>query len=351
MDKIYFNPENPASFGSVKELQLASGESLKTVKSWLKQQNAYTLHKTVKRKFTRRKVIVGGIDHQWQCDLIDVGSFKNKNIKFLLTVIDVFSKYAWVVPVKNKTNKIMVQAFASILNKSKRKPFKLQSDDGTEFKGKMFQDFLGENHIDWFASKNMDTKATVVERFNRTIMAKLSKYMTHKGTKNFLNVLPSFVKSYNGKVHSSTGIAPKGVNSQNAEYIWQKLYEDGPVNERRVKQKQRENPIPLHTPVRLVKNKQTFKKSYLQGWTDEVFHIIQVINTQPFTYRVGDFQGEIIDGSFYSNELQEVDPQLYFVEKILKTRTKGRIKQNLVKWKGYPDSANTWIEAKTIVDL
>ena len=347
MESIYFDPRNPASFGSARELQRASGQDIFKVKDWLKEQNAYTLHKTVKRKFPRRKVIVGGIDHQWQCDLVDVARFKNKNTKFLLTVIDVFSKYAWVVPVKDKTNKTMIEAFSHILRTSQRKPFKLQSDHGTEFKGKPFQEFLSKHHIEWFATKNMDTKATIVERFNRSLMGRLARYMTHKGTNLFTPVLQTFVASYNNKVHSSTGFAPSKVDKFNSEEVWQNLYE----KEKGTKSSLKEVAIPLHTPVRLVKEKKTFRKSYKQGWTDEVFYVAKVLRTRPITYVVKDFQDEIVEGTFYKQELQAVKPQLYLVEKILATRGRGKTKQHLIKWKGYPESANSWITASSVVDL
>jgi transposase InsO family protein len=169
LKEIYYDTTNAASFGNgevlFRSLQL-SPKKISDVEDWMRKQNVHTLHKPVTRKFRRRKVIVGGIDHQWQCDLVDVKSFKNRNIRFLLTVVDVFSRYAWVELVPDKTNSSMIKAFSKIFSKSKRKPFKLQSDHGGEFTGKAFHAFLKTRGVEWFSTRNMETKATIVERFN-----------------------------------------------------------------------------------------------------------------------------------------------------------------------------------------
>ena len=108
---------------------------LKDVRNWLKKQQTYNLRKPIRRKFLRRKTVVAGIDHQWQADLADMSKLSNSNdkFKFLLCIIDVFSKYAWVVPIKDKTGITLVNAFKSVL-KSGRSPKSLQTDKGTEFK-------------------------------------------------------------------------------------------------------------------------------------------------------------------------------------------------------------------------
>ena len=108
--------------------------SRKEIREWLMRQDAYTLHKPMRRHFKRNRVIVGGIDQQWQMDLADMQSMQkfNDGYRYLLVCIDVFSKYAWVVPLKNKTGPTLVEAFKVILM-SGRKPEKIMTDQGTEF--------------------------------------------------------------------------------------------------------------------------------------------------------------------------------------------------------------------------
>jgi hypothetical protein len=97
--------------------------------------------------------------------------------------------------------------------------------------------------------------------------------------------------------------------------------------------------------VRLSKTKRTFKKGYLPNWTEELFTIVRCIETSPPVYLVKDDHGEILEGTFYAEELQKVikTDDVYKIETILKKRKKeGRV-QYLIKWHGYPESFNSWI--------
>lgn len=354
LKSIYGDTKHPAAYGNAEQLfRTFQGpdKKMENVKEWLLGQNANTLHKPIRRKFPRRQVIVGGKDHQWQCDLIDVKSFKNKNINFLLTVVDVFSKYGFVEPVKDKKGSTMITAFSKKNSKSKRKPFKIQSDHGGEFTGKNFQAFLDKHGIDWFSTRNMDTKATVVERFNRTLMTKLSKHMTHIGKSNFSRVLPDLVASYNSRPHHSTGFAPENINENNSERVWTNLYEDNSHSRKMLKASLNEKKLSENTIVRLVKDSKKFQKGYTQGWTDEVFTISKTLKTRPTTYKIQDFMGETIDGTFYKQELQPVKPEVHRIDKILKTRTRRKKREYFVKWTGYPDSANSWVPKDMMIDL
>ena len=117
LKSIYYNPQHHAGFASVKKLSKASGYSQKDVKEWLKGQPTYTLH-TPARKHPTRRYVVHDIDDQWQADLADVSLLKkeNKGYVFLLTVIDLFSRYAWVRPLKSKRGEEVAKAFESIFN-------------------------------------------------------------------------------------------------------------------------------------------------------------------------------------------------------------------------------------------
>lgn len=354
LNAVFFNPSDPASFGSAFQLSRATGQPIKKVKTWLMKQNAYTLHAPVTRKFHRRKVIVGGIDHQWQCDLIDVASLKDKGVKFILTVIDVFSRYAWARAVPDKTNKSMIKAFSDILAKSGRKPFKLQSDDGTEFKGRPFKALLADHNIEWFSTRNMDTKAVIVERFNRTLMSRMAKYMTHTGQKKIVKMLPLLLEGYNARVHRAHGLAPQEVTPLNSETVWRRLYQDGRDSQEMIKRRLNDathHLLAVDSAVRIAKYKKMFSKGYRQGWTDEVFYVAEVNSTLPTTYRLGDFNGEVLDGSFYRRELQHIDPELYLIEKIVRTRRRANVTEHLIKWKGYPVTANTWIRKDMLINL
>ena len=138
------------------------------------------MHKPARRRYKRSRVIVPGLDAQFQADLCDVQNLSryNKGYQCLLTCVDIFSKYAWVVALKTKQGQELVKAFQTILS-SGRKPPTLQTDQGTEFLNRVFQKFLRDNNTAFFTVKS-GLKASVVERFNRTCKNKMYKYFTYK---------------------------------------------------------------------------------------------------------------------------------------------------------------------------
>ena len=160
----YFNTKSPAAFTSPLALYREAKTrypslTFRQVKAWLLSKDTYTLHKPVRHNFPINRVIVTGIDDQWQADLVDISSLTrfNKGYKFLLTCIDDFSKFAWVVPLKNKTRESLVNIFQSILNLG-RSLEKLQTDKGSEFLNRNFQNLIKENNIHFFTT-NSDLKA------------------------------------------------------------------------------------------------------------------------------------------------------------------------------------------------
>jgi hypothetical protein len=274
-------------------------------------------------------VVVYGIDHQWQADLVDLGKLAsyNKGFKYLLTCIDVLSKYAWVVPLKDKTGKSLKEAF-QVIFKTGRQPIRLQTDRGTEFTNRVFQKFLKENDVHFFTMYNDETKASIVERFNRTLKTKMWKYFTHRETLMYMDVLPDMVESYNRAVHRSIGMPPAEVTRSNQRTVAKRLYGR--------KGSRKSCKFVPGDRVRLTKAKRTFKKGYLPNWTEELFTIVYVVR---------DDHGEILEGIFYAEELQKVFKRddVYKIEIISKKRKKERRVQYLVKWLGYPDTFNSWI--------
>ena len=137
---------------------------------------------------------------QWQADLVDISRLKqaNNEITFLLTVIDVFSKRAWCVPLKNKSAAALVMAFRQLLSNSNNiAPTTLQTDKGSEFLNRPLQRLLKEYGVHHFTTHNEDTKASIVERFNRTLKTRMWRYFTKNQTLRYVEVLQDFVRSYN----------------------------------------------------------------------------------------------------------------------------------------------------------
>jgi len=141
----------------------------------------------------------------------------NDGVKYLLTVIDVFSKFLHIIPLRSKTGKAVTTAFQSIFKDPKylkpirRRPVWVRTDRGKEFLNRSFQDMLRREGIQFQICKNPDVKCSVVERAHRTIRDKLYKYFTYKNTYRFIDVLQPFVRGYNASVHSTTGMGPERV--------------------------------------------------------------------------------------------------------------------------------------------
>ena len=301
----YYNPGRIAGFKGFLHLYNTAKlkfPNLKTkyVKDWLKNQSTYSVHHKTIRKFGRSFIISPHKDHNWQVDLIEItASRENNNYKFILMIIDVLSKYGWAIPIKNKKPISIKTAFENLLNQDNRKPKIITTDAGTEFINSIFKKFLLENNIKHFIARN-ETKAAVVERWNRTIKEIISKYCHHNKTLKFIDVLQSIIDSYNSTVHSRTKIKPKDVTSENEKVVYKTLYKKNikPI----------EPSLNVGDSVRLQILKSQFEKGYTPNWTNEIFIVQKVLNTLPYPrYIIRDQSGEVLIGSFYIQELLKVN--------------------------------------------
>ncbi|GFU01897.1 putative uncharacterized transposon-derived protein F54H12.3 [Trichonephila clavipes] len=336
---FYENPEVPNSFGGVEALHrsVKGKYSKKDVKHWLSQKDAYTLHKPVRHKFQRNRVFVSDIDRQFQADLVDMQSLAefNKGYKYLLTCIDLFSKFAWAVPLKDKFGKSVKSGLEIIFKE--RKPKVLQTDAGKEFLNKIVQNYLKNLNVNFFFTNN-ETKASIVERFNRTLKTKMWKYFTEFNTKNYIDVIDKLIHSYNHSYHRSIKMEPVSVSRHNRKQVLKNLY-GGLRNE-----KPKAPRFKIGDVVRINKQKLHFEKGYEQNWRRELFIVFEIVQRIPIVYRLKDLQGEEIKGTYYEAELQKVvDSGFYPVENVIKQRKRGGITEYFVKFLGYPEKFNDWV--------
>ena len=350
LSSIYQNPKDPGSLGGLQRLfkrakELGITSDRDTVKEFLETQRVYTYHKPVRKRFLRNKTIVTGIDSQWQADLADVQSVATDNdgIHFILTCIDVFTKYAWVVPIEDKSAKTMVKAFKTLFRKAgSRRPKKLQTDKGNEFLNKSVQTLLYKEYgIEHFTTMG-DTKASIVERFNRTLKSRIWRFFTASKTKRFFDVLDDIVDSYNNSYHRSIKMKPSQVRRKDENVVWRRLYGDGERNQNR------KQSFKTGDTVRIAKWKGDFAKGYEPNWTEEEFKMQEVFDGQhpKKVYKIEDTAGEPILGKFYPEQLQKIDAsENYIVDRVLKRRVnpKTKVKELLVKWEGWPEKFNCWI--------
>ena len=349
----YEDPNSPGSLGGVANYARNKHITLNKAKKELESNLAYTLHKPVRRRGKFRPVLVFDKDEQWVADLIEVQklSKQNRGFKFLLTVIDAFSKFAWIEPLKRKTGPEVTKAFEAILKRAKKQdhqaPQRLQTDKGKEFYNTQFQNLLKKYNIHHFSTQG-DAKASVIERWNRTFKTKLYRYFTAGNTLKYLDVIQPLVNQYNKSFHRSIGVAPEKVNEANSRKVWYKMYDAHiPKKGKPLKPK-----FKVGDRVRLSEQVRTFKKGYLPNWTEEIFIVSQLIPSFDMVlYKVTELDGSPIEGAFYDRDLQKVSVDMikdvFRVEKVLKRRKNG--KELFVKWKGYPSKYNSWINKSDVI--
>ena len=275
----------------------------------------------------------------WSADLVDMQAFaKYKGFKFLLTIIDLFSRYAWVIPLKEKTGAVVRDAFAQVVKISNRKPGKLWVDEGKEFYNRTLKTWLNDNDIDMYSTHN-EGKAVVVERFNRTMKSRMWRYFTANSTNVYVDVLPQLIRDYNNAKHRSIGMSPaQASRKENERFMRQK---PAPT-------KSRGSPrFKVGDEVRIAVSKRHFEKGYTPNWTEEVFAIDRILPTNLTTDAIRDLMKEHVQGSFYEQQLQKAVQTKFRIEKVLRKRRD----QALVKWKGYPDKFNSWIPMQDLRKL
>src|SRR6267154_742869 len=212
--EAYTNPPHAGSFRGLDSIRRHTKVNVNTAREWLMGEKSYTLHKQKKTKYRRRRTISKGINELWQADLVDLSLLSNENNsqRYLLTCIDVFSKYARVEPLKNKSGNALTAAFTKMIEQQECKL--LQTDKGTEFLNASFQKLLKDRNIRHYTSENDDIKAAVVERFNRTLKGVMWRYLSHTMNGRYIDVLPQLVSSYNHTHHRSINMTSSEVTAQ-----------------------------------------------------------------------------------------------------------------------------------------
>lgn len=299
-----------------------------------------------------RKYYVNNIDDQWQMDLADMNDIKqhNKGYRFILTVIDILSRFGFARPLKTKMGKEVAAAIEDIFQKSGRRPRRIQTDQGSEFYNSHVKQLLDKYNIELFSVKS-PVKCAMVERWNRTIKTKLWKVFTSRNNYKWLDVLPQVVDAYNHAKHRSIKMKPANVTKENAMDVWEHLYGNDKRYENTLKSKIKEGDA-----VRISSVKGHFDKGYLPNWSREEF-TVDKINTKflPTMVTLKDYKGDTIEGNFYDEELQKIirdpDDDTYEVEKVIRQKRKNGEQWYLVKWLGYNDSFNSWIRKRDVTNI
>ena len=297
------------------------------------------LNKPVINKFPRKKIIVNHIDEIHSYDLVDMQKYfrMNKGYKYVFTNIDIFSKYSWSFPLESKKISDIKQCFIKIFKG--RKPKFIWSDQESAFFSKEMLTFFKDNNVKIYYT-NSNLKAVVVERFNISLRELMMKEFVKNNNTIWYNILPNLIKEYNNRYHCTIKMKPTDVNKSNEKYIRDTIYN--------YKITYKIPKFKINDLVRIsLKRRELFDKPTGNiRWSEELFKIYKINKSNVITYKLKDMNNENIDGIFYEKELQNSKNTIgeYIIEKILKT--KGN--KIFVKWRGYSNNFNSWIDKNSV---
>ena len=272
----------------------STGSGFKKLKNRARNSSILTdeRNKPIIRKFNKRKVYSQFKDNIWGVDLADMQSLsrKNKGIKYLLCAIDLYSKYTFIIPLKDKKGISIVNAFNKIIKQSNRKPNKVWVDEGGEFYNSVFEKWLSDHDINMYSTYN-EGKSVVAERFIGTLKNKLYKHMTATGKHVYYDVLDDVVNEYNKTKHSTIKMKPIDVKNNKRVYVDE--------------HNEKDSKFKVGDRVRISRYKNIFPKGYAPNRSIEIFIVNKINDTVPYTYNLKDLNDEEIIGSFYDKELQK----------------------------------------------
>lgn len=312
------------------------------------------LHRGARRNFIRRKTLMRGINDTIQADLVEMIPYarQNRNFKYILTAINIFSKMAYARPLKNKAGETVARALKSIFDSLGYRVRNLHVDMGKEFYNEAVTRTLSAYNINRYSTFSTK-KAAICERFNRTLKQQMWKEFSHNGNYKWIEILDKLIDKYNSSYHRTIKTKPKNVTLANQQHLLDTVYNyrynigfnqidanatapTSTITTTSITPKFR-----VGDSVRLSKYKHVFEKGYTPNWTTEIFKIRKVqYNTFPVTYLLSDYLGHEIRGSVYQGELSLAKyPNIYLIEKIIRKRGD----QVFVKWLGFDSSHNSWV--------
>ena len=242
-----------------------------SAEAW-KKELAKELLRPKLHRFPRRKIFSPNVDRIWTMDLMVVEKYskQNKNYKYILVVLDIFSRFAWARPLKTKTGKEVTDALRDIFTKSGRIPSRIWSDDGTEFFNSQVQGLLRKNDITLYSTFN-EPKASIAERFIRTLRRKMEMYFIVTQSTVWYKALQNMIDEYNSDFHRSIGMSPnEAIKIENYAKVFEKQYSQSKLNS------SKKSLLEVGDKVRISLHKRHFEKGATSNWSEEIFEIVEV---------------------------------------------------------------------------
>jgi hypothetical protein len=354
LQEVYFNPKYAGAFtGPDKLFRFIQKDgkyniSKKAVKKWIQSQEVYTTNRTVFHKINRRKVISPYIDYLWDADCASFRDYSkfNDGMGYFCLVIDIASRFVWTQAIQTPSGQEIKKVFENIF-KTKRKPEHLRTDQGSEFSNTVMKKVFKHNKIIHYVTQNV-VKANYAERAIQTFKSRIFRYLRAKQTYRWVDILADVTAAYNNTFHRIIKQTPASVTKKDENELWLKSYQPSPINF------SRKNIFKFNIGdiVRISKLRKPFHRYYSEHWTNELFIVQERDVKQNIpAYTLTDYANEPILGIFYEPELQRVfidENTVYNIEKVIKTRTRNKKKESLVRWVGWPPKFDTWIPSSDI---
>ena len=294
--------------------------------------------------FPRRKIYASKVNEIWTSDLMDMHRYQaqNQGYNWIIIVLDVFSRYAFARPLKRKTGSETAAALEEIFQKSKASPTYLWCDAGSEYYNHNVQDVLKVRGITLYSTHNT-IKASIAERFIRTLRRKIESNYILTDSTVWYKVLPHLIFEYNTTRHRSLKMTPlQATKPENFTFLYAKQFEHQPMLPERPK-------FYIGQKVRTSLDKKIFEKECTQAWSEEIFEIDDILPTIPIVYKLRDLSGEKLSGTFYKDQLMSTTQSIYRIERVIRRRRNAAGEQEaLVKWRDYDDKFNSWVKSDTI---
>ena len=222
----------------------------------------------------------------------------NRNFRYIMVFICVFSKMAWAEPLKHKDGLSSVTAIENVLNRMKDLPANIITDRGLEYYDRRVQELFRRNGIRHYSLRSKH-KACVAERFIRTLKGRLYKYFWKNDTKNWVDVLQNFIDNYNNTFHRTIRMAPVDVTENNRREVFKRLFPNA-----NLKSAPR---LKVGDQVRILRSKNIFEKGYTRNWSVELYKIFSAKSKNDVDfYRIEDQNGVKLEGTRYYWELNLV---------------------------------------------
>ena len=370
LQKVYEDIGHPSGYSSIGKLEKYlknQGEkniSKKKILEFLKKQPGWSYHGFVPRSFVRRPIKVCRPGHILGTDIADMTksvSIHNNNFRYILVLIDCFSRKLSLTALRNKSNQTTANALEDFLNKTQYKYRYIFSDQGGEYIGNHTQKLYEKFNIIRYSVKNRRFKCAIAERVVKTIKERIHKYFTQNNTLKYIDILKKVEDAYNNSEHKGLGYQTPNrvhamtdlneVKKQECIQLRRKYLNYGSIRLREYKKMvSNGNNSVLDGYVRLLLNNAegVFAKSFQPIFTEEIFKIRCVKKSLPVSYWLEDLKGLPIEGVVYEKELKPVSlPDEYVIEKVISTHTDKdtRKKKYMVKWRGYPEHFNSYVDS------